>query len=65
MPDCDSKLSDFQIIKFMTAGFCLALTGCATYKESKFTPSGFNYTISVDKHFNEPTHYFGLSWDLK
>lgn len=44
----------------------LALCGCETYSNSRFTPDSFNYTVAVNHdHFDVDQHWFGLSWNLK
>lgn len=43
----------------------LTLCSCQSYKDSKFTPDSFGYTISVDRHLKDPVHYFGFNWSLK
>lgn len=42
-----------------------ALTGCAAYKESPWTPDGVNYTLSRDRQTGDLTDYFGVTWNLK
>ncbi len=41
------------------------LVGCAAYSRSRWTPDGFNYTVSRDRRTGDQTDYFGVSWNLK
>jgi hypothetical protein len=42
-----------------------ALTGCAAWKASPWTPDGFSYTVERDRRTGEQADYFGLNWNLK
>lgn len=52
-------------IILLLALLALITTGCQTYKESRWTPEGFNYTLQRDRKTGDQSDYFGLSWNLK
>jgi hypothetical protein len=53
-----------NILIFVISGILLC-SGCAAYKEAKWTPDTFNYTASFTHRGGELTHYVGVSWNLK